>query len=1627
MWDALRFRSPVPLAAAAAGCVAAGILCCWGGASRGLAEEIQQPQPREASAESDESLLDDSVSLPTDRNRERQLDLIQRCFKDNRWSDAATVIDDILAEDADAFFRPDRGRTTWTSVKTEARRLLDTMPRAGRQAYALQFQARAEREFDAAVADGDIDRILAVARRWFHTDSGRRAAMLVAVDRLAAGRAFSALAWLTRLERSQNEEDFEPTRSVMQAVAAWQIGEREEALRCLADARKHRQNTVRVAGRDIDLGFPLVDPSEWLATVADPNLPIGPAGGGREWWMAGGSPGRSLLTDASRPLLAARFRVPLTRHPGELELLAKRREMARTLERPLPAAGRPLVVGDTLVARSPLGLLGVDFQTGKRVWLQPGPFERAWQPEPPPEGQPGEPSNESLVTRAVDDHTSGSLASDGRMVFAVESPPEVMNDGRQAVLARGPFGRMPGPGPGTTGNRLAAYEVADDGRLRWQLPEADAQRRTDGPVEENNGDRSQRFSSEAWFLGAPLPVGGDLYALVEDRDEIRLEVIDAEDGSQLWSQPIAAPDLKFTVNQPGVVDRRLAGLSPSLGDGVLVCPTGCGAVIGIDLATRTLLWAYRYKPREADGTTRLPNGMIIQRRIVINGRMRGGRIVINGGNISTENGDEDAGWIDASPVIAGDRVIVTPPESNFIHCLGLRDGGRQWQADRRDGLFVAGIVGGRVVVVGERSVTALGLDDGKPRWRQAFDEDLADAGRISGHGILTSSRLLLPLDTPEVVQIELDDGRVSGRSRGHLAVPGNLVACRGEVVSQGIESLDVFHQTAALEKRIETALTEPDRQRPAGLAGALATLWKGRLLVEWERPAEGVDLILAAHAEDPGRVTAGIAARALVEAGLEHAGILDNRLDEALRLAERAAAEEADTAAWLEMLRLGIDTSLLRGRFDKAWELWSELASRYLADGLDGLAADLDGDRGRAARHLLDDGDDRCLRRSLAGWLASRLERLVAAFPQCAEAAGQFAADAVDDSTRFSDDMAIERLGRLERLVAAHPSAAMVRRQLLARLDSAIERGEWNTSNLHLQRELVAMRTAMAGNADRLSPPPALAASPTVSTDPDEAWPLGKVTAASVAADDEKKPSHVHSMRSLPIAGGAGTPFIENLQLNLEVSPFEVTVRDGLGRQLGGPLKLMPKSNSRNVFFNGFGPFGHEPHTALVGRILVVSVGGTASAFELAAPGLPGAVRHRRLWSLPDESVPIELGRRPGGIASKRLGEMPIGNIVSEPRPARETAWPEVRGIAASSAGIPLLTYRTITMRRIDDGGAAWSRNDLPLGSAVIADDKCVVACPRDGHAARVFSALHGGLLREAELPPTEAWLETAGRFVLALGELKVSPLGGGQLPLVRCDPLSGETRKIGLFPAASRMFSLPHGRIAVLEPAGDFSVIDLPAGRVDFRCKLPEVPDDINRLTVMPWSDRLLVLAGCPPPQEALERLNDSGTPNPFNSRNQMGMLVSGCLWAVDADDGSLLWQSPATLLQHGLDLSQPPELPVLVFARRMTAKKGRETWLSLLCIDKRTGHAVFADDRIKLGRSSIGTPDVSADPEAHTVTIGIRGHRSPLRDTVLSFKGGPISPRPPHQGFDAKITRPSLSDKIELWLKESLESLLF
>jgi len=74
----------------------------------------------------------------------------------------------------------------------------------------------------------------------------------------------------------------------------------------------------------------------------------------------------------------------------------------------------------------------------------------------------------------------------------------------------------------------------------------------------------------------------------------------AATGELEWAQTLAAVKERLTTD----VGRRVQAVHLAYGDGVLVCPTNAGAILGVDLLTHSLVWAkpYREAQRRPPGT-----------------------------------------------------------------------------------------------------------------------------------------------------------------------------------------------------------------------------------------------------------------------------------------------------------------------------------------------------------------------------------------------------------------------------------------------------------------------------------------------------------------------------------------------------------------------------------------------------------------------------------------------------------------------------------------------------------------------------------------------------------------------------------------------------------------------------------------------------------------------------------------------------------------------------------------------------------------------------------------------------------------------------------------------------------------
>lgn len=1590
LWSTARcgiLRSPRLVAAGIIIGAAAGLWASWCRLpfSVVMAQDAAGDQEQPGDEDGDEG----GAYLPTDRIAERRLDFARRLIADQRWSDAVTLLDEVLAGDRDSFFRSDVAAATWRSVKAEAALLIGGLPPAGKEAYQLQFRAKADRQLTDALARGDDRGIAAVARRWLHTPAGQQATLFAALAALDQGQPLAAAAWLDRLA-AIDSDTLEPTLSVMRAVAWQRAGDTRMAAGILEQARTRTSTSLRLGGRAASVSFPPGGGEAWLAGIVGPP-PATAIRAAEEWCMHRGDPPRNAVVKASRPLLVPRYRVPLTRHPEEAKWLEARRTQAADRDGLLLPAATPLAVDGTVVLHTPMGLLAVDFETGKRLWLQTG---GAAGPVAVTEdvGDEDEPlaaavAQSRMLAPVFEDATSGTLASDGRLVFAVESHPDALIS-RDLMGPRGPimFNGGERASGWSGGNSLAAYDLADRGRLRWRLPAVDPGRPT---------------RATAWTLGAPLPVSDRLFVLVEELGEVRLDVLDAETGSVVWTQPLAELDEEARVDNHDNQLRRVAGLSPALAEGVLVCPTGAGAVVAVDLATRTLLWAYNYQVPSRGDMVMIRNGVRVQQA----GRIINGRVVIKTG----QAGGREGRWLDGCPVVAGGSVILTPAESDDMHCVDLRSGASKWVRPRDEGLYVAGVVGDRLFVVGRRGVEAVDIKTADRIWSTPLD---GDGAAMSGRALLVADRLFVPLDTPEVVEIDLATGRVVGRSPGRGgAVPGNLVAYRGEVLSQGVDSLDVFHQTAPLESRIETA----EAKGPGPGDDAWLRMWRGQLRLDRGDVAAGLADLRAAVGEAPGRFSPDVLPTALVYAMERQPAMAEAIWPELLRL---AAAPELVSRG----LRLAVDSLVAAGDLPQAWEACRHLMERIATGAIESDEED-----------LVPDGRDPHLIVREARWIQSRVAEIRAR--GSAEVRAEIDAfaratlDVINDAgARRGNDR-----GRLDQFIdwfGRDEAAAVARRDRVAALDVALEDGgvdEATARLLEVRREFAILELARwgmpedrqraAAEMDRFRA--ALGSLSNVRID--EAWPRGRVVATSGKAASVNDGRRPQPLRTLPLRLTNGVDsLLPGARVEFDMQRGGLIVRDGLGQPLGETIAIQQQGPQRWAFA-GFNAAAAE--VTILGRVAILQSGGFLTAYELSGVAAGRGAEHRHLWSH-EAGLSFGKGGPRRGINGQfpRNGSVPLGMAIPEPSAGGMVA---TGPSPAMITGVPILVDGVLQVCDPLTGAVIWQRHRIPEVASIFGDDDSLCLCPANGRGATVLSMATGAVVGTGDLPDRERRLFTHGRHVFAVMPRASSSGTSGRrvaetVDIEVIDPLTMQRVTLGTFPGESRA-TLAGDDLAILEPTGGLTIISLPGRRVAFTTRLPDMPTGLERLVVLPWQDRYLVIAGREKTAAETQLLAKIGTIGPLPQMRSPSLLgdgqpITGSIWAIDRLDGSMLWPTPATILHHCLSANEAEAVPVLLFARQIETRRGGERpRLSVLCLDKRTGAAIHADDTILAPQHMLFGCDMIGDPATHTVSVVPLGPGT--ASINLQFTGEPAADETPYRGADRPVVAGDMATELEYW----------
>jgi outer membrane protein assembly factor BamB len=306
------------------------------------------------------------------------------------------------------------------------------------------------------------------------------------------------------------------------------------------------------------------------------------------------------------------------------------------------------------------------------------------------------------------------------------------------------------------------------------------------------------------YLAAPAYRDGRVYAVALHRGDYRLLCLDAGDGSLVWKSSVIAGGLRevFAAGQGEVafdVPDRTA--PPALvGDRLYLLATG--AVGAYDVRTGEPLWAYEY-PVERQRRGAGPGaGTVV-------GRPR----------------------YNVSPlVVAGDRVICAPPDSQAILALSARDGQLLWQKDRGGHMDLSAIDANTVLLSGfdpgDRAANPIaGQLDGYKQLEAELAKD-PQKNKAALEMIRKQIRDLTPasqadVHPPSMVLVDAASGEVVWRAPADCRVVGRPAVTATEVLASG--SGKIYRLRLS-----DRTLTAVDVSEASACLGNLLS-WRGKL------------------------------------------------------------------------------------------------------------------------------------------------------------------------------------------------------------------------------------------------------------------------------------------------------------------------------------------------------------------------------------------------------------------------------------------------------------------------------------------------------------------------------------------------------------------------------------------------------------------------------------------------------------------------------------------------------------------------------------------------------------------------------------------------------------------------------
>jgi len=401
-------------------------------------------------------------------------------------------------------------------------------------------------------------------------------------------------------------------------------------------------------------------------------------------------------------------------------------------------------------------------------------------------------------------------------------------------------------------------------------------------------------------------------------------------------------------------------------------------------------------------------------------------------------------------------------------------------------------------------------------------------------------------------------------------------------------------------------------------------------------------------------------------------------------------------------------------------------------------------------------------------------------------------------------------------------------------------------------------------------------------------------------------------------------------------------------------------------------------HGARLGHLMVVAIGGQLMAIDTRQN--QAALDAEVLWqasAVGGVSVEATPRRRTTWIPQNRASRRPVYHAWSDRK--RMTG---VVGAVLGSLGP--VTPRGVVFQEQHElkcvdplsGEVLWTRTDVPVGCELFGDQEFVFAADVSDHQAYVVRVVDGSLVGKRDLPEPE-WLLTSGRNIAQLGFR--AQRSNRALLLTVTDIWSQETLFDAEYAIASRISVVEPNAVAIYEPSGKFQLVNVAAGRVVMEHQLEAMPA-LHSIETQRLGDTLFLVVNEQTQQQQYKAIGQFDFPH-----------ADGLVYAFSIKSGEPLWPGPATVRNRGFVLSQPADIPFLVFADRKSLSEragGGPLQTRLLFLDRATGETVHRAEKL---------------PDTSDARFRIRGER--YAEPVVSVEMGAVTiqltlthqPRPP------------------------------